>query len=311
MTAVRVDRLVDVLLFFGGMPAVVGNDAVIRTLWRRCGGPFDDIALLVDILVGVNLLVRDQDTIRRTPAGHKVARTLSKGGIADLGVALIRAGVFHAQARTLIEAGTVGEDGSLSCSIAAVRRGGAQLVGLLSRWPAVQLSSSLIVVPAELLNELNSVWALLPPPLELPGFALERKQVGDRAELYSVQTERSRISNPSMIAWVARESDTLGWDVEDRSVTPHRCVEVKGRRDADVVFYLSENEWRRAQELGALYEVHFWGEIDLRREPALEYAALRAAGYPLVIKDFAAQHAAGLWVATATRWRVMPANTVA
>lgn len=84
----------------------------------------------------------------------------------------------------------------------------------------------------------------------LPGFALERKQVGDRAELYSVQTERSRIANPSVIAWVARESDTLGWDVEDRSVTPHRCVEVKGRRDGEVIFYLSENEWRRAHELG-------------------------------------------------------------
>lgn len=51
-----------------------------------------------------------------------------------------------------------------------------------------------------------------------------------------------------------------------------------------------------------------WAE-DLRREPALEYAALRAAGYPLIIKDFAAQFAAGLWVATATRWRVMRAGT--
>ena len=116
--------------------------------------------------------------------------------------------------------------------------------------------------------------------------------------------ERTRVGDPSRIVWVARDTDSLGWDVEDRSRTPHRRIEVKGRRDAEIIFFLSENECSKAQQLGADYEVHFWGEINLNLEPAVEYAALRAAGYPVVIENLAARLAKGDFVAEPVRWRL-------
>jgi hypothetical protein len=122
--------------------------------------------------------------------------------------------------------------------------------------------------------------------------------------MYSVQFERTRLGT-SAIFWVAKDSDELGWDVEDRSVTPHRCIEVKGRRDDEVVFFLSDNEWQKAVELESLYEIQFWGGIDLACDPAIEYARLRANGYPLVINNISTQVGVG-WEATAVRWRISP-----
>lgn len=83
-----------------------------------------------------------------------------------------------------------------------------------------------------------------------------------------------------------------------------RCIEVKGRRDGEVRFFLTENEWAKAQELGSRYEVHFWGEIDLNRGPAAEYAALKALGYPIVVPNFFDQLTGDDWQATAVQWRI-------
>ena len=58
--------------------------------------------------------------------------------------------------------------------------------------------------------------------------------------------------------------------MEDRSVNPYRYIEVKGRRESDLVFYLSDNEWGKAQALGPNYEVQFWGGIDLALDPGVE-----------------------------------------
>ena len=124
--------------------------------------------------------------------------------------------------------------------------------------------------------------------------------------MYTVQHERSRVSDPSGIAWVARDSDLLGWDVEDRTLSPIRCIEVKGRRDSMQQFYLSENELRKARELGSSYELHFWGNIDLNREPSVEYAVLRASGYPLVLPDFHSALTSGNWQVEPVRWRISP-----
>jgi hypothetical protein len=44
--------------------------------------------------------------------------------------------------------------------------------------------------------------------------------------------------------------NTEGWDIDDRSVAPCRCIEVDGRRDQDVIFYLSENGWDRRRDWG-------------------------------------------------------------
>ncbi|MGA7413480.1 MAG: DUF3883 domain-containing protein [Bryobacteraceae bacterium] len=122
--------------------------------------------------------------------------------------------------------------------------------------------------------------------------------------MYSLQFEKTKSADSYQLFWVARDSDSLGWDIEDRSVEPLRCIEVKGRRDHEVLFFLSDNEWSKAKQVGDKYEVHFWGGIDLAREPAVEYAHLTAAGYPLVIRNLPLQISDGAFEATAVQWRI-------
>jgi hypothetical protein len=91
--------------------------------------------------------------------------------------------------------------------------------------------------------------------------------------------------------------------VEDRSINPRRCIEVKGRRETEFMFYLSANEWNKAHALGPNYEVQFWGGIDLTIDPAVEYSKLRASGYPIVIPNLTAELGNSL-EAVAVNWRV-------
>jgi cation transport regulator ChaC len=79
---------------------------------------------------------------------------------------------------------------------------------------------------------------------------------------------------------VSRDSDSLGFDVEDRSTSPTRCIEVKGSRDTELMFFLSETELEKAKEIGSRYELQFCGGIDLSMDPSSEYPLLRARGYP-------------------------------
>jgi len=172
----------------------------------------------------------------------------------------------------------------------------------LAWWTDVQ-TIPIVIIPAELVEELNTVWALLAPEPSLPTWAAERKAVGDRAEMYTVQLERANAADPGVVTWVSQDSDSLGWDVEVRT-RPPRFIEVKGRRDEQVRFFLSDNEWRKAQRLGSGYEIQFWGGIDLTRSPAVEYAALRAAGWPLIVADPAFTLAESPWSMLPATYRV-------
>jgi Domain of unknown function (DUF3883) len=301
-TSVRVRRLSEILVDVAFLPPDITERETETLLWRKCGGPLSEIRSLIDVLVGLKVVRVSGQALTRTQVGHKIAKTTRSRNQDLLALTLIRAGYFHDQAHILLESGEIDADGNLRCPSRFARTGAPQLLGILESWEGVQLFPE-VCIPYRILQELNSVWALLPPPIEIPKWASERKEVGDRAEMYTVQYERTRLG-PS-IFWVARDSDTLGWDVEDRSVMPHRCIEVKGRRDSDVVFYLSENEWNKAQALGANYEVQFWGGIDLAVDPATEYSVLRANGYPLIINNLSAQIGHS-WQAVAVSWRISP-----
>lgn len=298
----RLERLTQILITMPAVSSDPSRDNVRRGLWRTCGGPIDEVDQLVQLLLELRLL-RDDGSGRRTAEGDRVVRGARRGDLRPLGYTLVRGGFFHDQAGSLIEAGEVDGTGDLRCPLRDARRHCAQLIGVLQWWPDVRLRPD-VHIPAELFGELNSIWALIPPPPELPAWAAERKAVGDRAEMYSVQWERQRVANASDIWWVARETDSLGWDIEDHSIDPTRCIEAKGRRDRDVVFFLSANEWNKAQELGPLYEIHFWGGISLDQDPVREYAELVDAGYPLVIQDASAELSSSRWVLEATQWRV-------
>ena len=174
---------------------------------------------------------------------------------------------------------------------------------MLELWPEVQ-TEPIVSIPPDVLAQLDLAWALPPPTRSLSQAAL-RKELGDRAELFTYLRERSRAgANPSHIAWVARDSDTLGWDVEDRSVPACRRIEVKGSQGAETRFYLSENELNKAREHGENYEVQFWGGIDLQASVHPELERLIQAGYPRVYRDPAALIDSGSLLSTPVRWRV-------
>jgi len=301
LTGVRIRRMQAILLLLPNLAANRAKHELIQALWKKCGGTPEETATILDLMDRIKLLRTDDSGSRRTQAGDKLARSLRASNDTPLGLYLIRSGFFHDQARLLLELGKVDASGALTCSIRNAQTAAPQLVHLLSAWDGVATYPEFRASPA-VLQEINSVWALMPPPINIPKWLAERKQVGDRAEMYSLQMERS-LSNPSQIIWVSRDTDALGYDIEDRRGAQLRCIEVKGRRDRDVIFFLSENEWTKAESLKEQYEIHFWGGIDLSSDPAIEYAGLRAAGYPIVFRD-PVQSLSSRLKATPVKWRL-------
>lgn len=133
-----------------------------------------------------------------------------------------------------------------------------------------------------------------------------RKDVGNRGELYTYHFEQLHAEDSSMIRWVAKDNEGLGYDVEDISVYPHRRIEVKASTSSEIRFFLSANEWEMAHYYGEHYEIHFWGGIDLNRVLAEEYSRLRAIGYPLIYQDVAKHLEEDLLNAIPTQYVVKP-----
>lgn len=303
LTAVRLERLCIMVTVIPSSQLGLPAADVLQEVYDAAGGAMEEIGELFALLKMVGLCAQVDGVLRRTREGDRVAKAMRAEDRTLLARALIRAGILHDQARHLVESGRTDARGDLRCELRVARAGAPQLLGLLQWWPEVEERPSLLI-PKMLLDELNSVWALLPPQPETPTWVMERKAIGNRAEMYTVQIERLGAADPSTIAWVARDSDTLGWDVEDRTEVPLRRIEVKGSRDKEPVFFLSDNEWKKAAEHAAGYEIHFWGGIDLSRQPAEEFQMLRTLGFPVVVTGIIDQVARGVWCADAIRWRV-------
>lgn len=305
LTAARTRRLAHILTVVPvRSPGLAVEEARLR-LWRTCGGPIDDIPTLVDVLVGAELIIVDRATLRLSRAGQNVLAKHNAEGPRPLGLALLRGGYMHDQARYLLDIGVTQADGSLSCPTRSARRRCPQLIGVLQFWPDVAVGQS-IDVPAFLVRELETAWALLPPPSvdETAKDAL-RKSIGNRGELYSYQLERLNAADHSKIVWVARDDSNLGYDIEDRSVNPRRRIEVKASGDTPIRFLLSDNEWQKAHNDPSSYEIHFWGGIDLNTDPAEEYTRLRNQGYPRIFADLPGLVTAGEFSAQPTKWRLV------
>ena len=303
LTGPRLERLALALLAIGANAPGIAREGAVRAIWRKCGGSHEEAQQVLDILASLNLVRIESESIKRGDAGNRVARALRAGDYRLLGLTIIRAGLFSSQARSLLESGNVDVDGNLVCLPRIAASVAPQLIGLLSRWPEFR-SRPKVVVPAGVVNELAAVWALRSPEEGESSWLSQRRRVGMRAELYSFQRERSEAQDPSAIAWVAKDSDSLGWDIEDRTATPYRRIEVKGSRGEKPIFFLSENEWKQASNHRSNYEVHFWGNIDLQREEPSEYASLRAIGFPIVIPNIWEQVVSGEWAATPVQWRI-------
>ncbi len=303
LTAPRVRRLHEVLAVIPNRPPGVTYDAARLPIWRRCGGPIEDVPKLLEVLVHAELVQRERGALRATAAGR---RTLARNRVENerpLALALIRSGLMHDQARSLLDTFPTDPAGHLICRDSHARRVAPQLIGLLERWTI--RAGPTLDIPPTLVDELVAVWALIAPPSEARAVEdARRKTIGNRAEAYSYQLERLGATNGSDIIWVARDDDDLGYDIEDRSTTPRRRIEVKGSGGVEPRFFMSDNEWRKAHDDPTSYEVQFWGGIDLNRPAADEYVTLRSNGFPIVFQDLPSLVSAGLLDAQPERWRL-------
>jgi hypothetical protein len=232
-----------------------------RIVWRSCGGPLDEVRQLIHLLVKADL-VSTGHALRLTREGRRIATQDHQHGGTLLGRTLIRAGFFSDQVRRITELGSIDSaSGALRCSRHIALQAAPQLIGVLRRFSGVEWSPELSIPPA-LVEELADVWALL--PMRAPATDDPRKAIGDRGELYSYRLERVRSEDRNKIHWVARDDDSLGYDIEDSSVIPERRIEAKASASRDVRFILSANEWKVAHRYGEDYEIHFWGASTLR-----------------------------------------------
>jgi hypothetical protein len=159
--------------------------------------------------------------------------------------------------------------------------------------------------------ELDSVWNELPPSSRIAWADdnKRRKAIGDLAELFSLQIERSAgVGLVSNVRWVSRDDDSLGYDIEVRNGTTRR-IEVKGSSGRNIQFFLSANEYRVALQHASAYEIHFWGEIQLSTELHEEYERLRAVGYPIRVTDPAVTLAAPPWSISPSQYSVVRSPT--
>lgn len=283
-------------------PGLLGESARLH-LWRVCGGPIDEVLPLLALLIDLGFVRRVGNYLRLSRDGRTLQARLGSRAAQDLALALLRAGYFYDQARTLLDLGQLDESGNLTCALRSARSSCGQLVGLLQNWPSVSITPRL-QVPAELVAELQAVWALLPPPTAEDGVsAATRKSIGNRGELYSYHYERLRAQVASDIIWVARDDDNLGYDIEDIG-TPRRRIEAKASGDLHPRFFMSENEWNKAHYDPDHYEIHFWGGVDLNVRPADEFLRMRNGGFPLVLENLPDRVSAGTVEATPVKWRL-------
>ncbi|MFJ4755004.1 DUF3883 domain-containing protein [Streptomyces sp. NPDC088763] len=260
-----------------------------------------DIPMLVDILIQIGLVEINDTWLRTTKAGVRVATQDHQVGGRLLGQALIRAGLFAGQIRRLLEVSDIDSAGSLVCSRDLAVSVAPQLTGILRRFATVSFSDELRI-EASLVSEMGDVWSLLPAPV---GPVLDfKKDMGNRGELYSYQFCRMHAADGTKVRWVARDDETLGYDIEDLNYDPKRRIEVKASGDANVRFYLSQNEWAVARELGDNYEVHFWGGISLKSPVQEEFDKLRGLGFPLIFRGLSNLITSGSLAAIPTQYLV-------
>lgn len=304
LTAVRVARLPLVLRAIRSHPPPgISAERAERVVWQSCGGPLDDVPGLITVLAQAGLI--SGSTLRLTKVGRRVATQDHQHGGTILARTLIHTGFFADQARRLVELSQVDDkSGEMTCFRRVALENAPQLVGQLRLFDGVVWEEKLRV-PASLSGEISEIWSLL--PMRSPKNDI-RKAIGDRGELYSYRFEQLRAKDSSTIRWVARDDESLGYDVEDNSASPQRRIEVKASSLPEPRFFLSANEWEVAHRHGEHYEIHFWGTIDLNRLPPDEYSRLRAAGYPIIYLNVSQQIADGMLIASPTQYLVEHAS---
>ena len=272
----------------------------MRELKQSIDGPRHEIQELVDVLAQLKLLHIGAGRFQLSQRGRRLATMSSERVARELGQLLIERGFLHDQVRHLIEMSTVDSEGFHTSEVRVLRHSAPQLLGLLRGWPGI-VGPSLVRVPTELFAAVDAPWSLVPVRQPTDETA---KAVGTRAEAYSVRFLRLTSEKPTAVTWVARDDESLGYDIEDRSTGTVRRIEVKGSQGRDVRFFLTANEYAVACDDPSSYEVHFWGEIDLNRDPNSEFDMLTSRGFPLRFENLQAHLVDRRLVAEPTTYRV-------
>jgi hypothetical protein len=190
-----------------------------------------------------------------------------------------------------------------ACLLCARARTIAPALAAVIAWQPAWRRRDHFVVPLDAL-QLAMVGAAMEIADGRPDWVEGRERVGHRAEAYSLRVEREE-HGPGAILHVSRdEGDRFGYDLEDVSIEPSRLIECKGSRATALSFVMSANELAVAGEHPDRYEIHYWGGVDLGRTPDEDFAALREAGYPTVIRDPAGAIERGEFSANAEAWKV-------
>lgn len=299
-TATRVRRLQRLVARLPARAPGIPRGELIRELKPSIDGPRHEIPQLVDVLAKLKLLHIGAGRFQLSQRGRRLATMSTERAARELGELLIVRGFLHDQVRHLIEISTFDGEGLYASEVRVLRHAAPQLLGLLRAWPGV-VGPSLVKVPTELFEAFDAPWSLLPVSQPTDETA---KAVGTRAEAYSVRFLRLASAQPGAVIWVARDDESLGYDIEDHSTGAVRRIEVKGSQGGDVRFFLTANEYAVACDDPWSYEVHFWGEIDLNRDPNSEFDMLTNRGFPLTFENLQAHLADRRLVAEPTNYRV-------
>ncbi len=301
----RVRRLNKLIRFLPRISQGIGRNRLLLDLKYYLDGPRHELPQLIDLLGTLGILSIHNTRVRLSRKGQRFATLNDANARQELAELIIQSGFLHTQVRflhTQVQVSTIND--YIRIPLSPLRRSAPQLLGLFHAWPGI-VGTSFVELPQSLYLTLETPWSLTPLPTSDGG---TRKAVGSRGEAYSYHYLRLQSTSPTAINWVALDDDGLGYDIEDRSIGFVR-IEVKASQQAVVRFFFSENEYKVANHNPNTYQVHFWGGVNLNRDPNSEFAILRDQGFPIIFTDMAAHLEDGRLKAVPNGYRVTLGDT--
>ncbi len=295
----EIERSIDALVALRGLRRQPWEVEFLRP---RLGGSGRPVLSSLEELAALGLLISDaQGTWSLTERGEQAIDARAAGNWSPLvEITMVAGGLEREIEAFLIEAETEGGDVRLHTSRA--RRVAPALCAVLS-WRSEWRDGASLCVPRSALDTAMAEAAMQIAEGRSPWVA-ELERVGYRAEAYSLRLEREQHGAHAVTHVSADDDgDRFGYDIEESSSGFTRRIEAKGSRSGSVTFTLSESELGAAQAARGLYEIQFWGDIDLATAPRHEYVHLRNAGYPAVLQDPAGMIKRGELNAVAAGWR--------
>jgi hypothetical protein len=240
-----------------------------------------------------------EDNWVRTDRGDGIVEALVQQDWAPYCEALLALEDVSCEAIDLIRVGTVYES-TWRCLLIRAQKAAPTLTTILG-WRADFRDGPTLALPVGVLEAASSNY-LMAAARETPAWVKDRESVGHRAEAYSMRYVAAELGADRLL-WVSVDvGDQLGYDIEADGGA--RAIEVKGSRGRDISFILTAKERATAVQFGGAYEIQYWGEISLDREPAAEYELLVERGYPRVIQNPAAALDQDEWTLESVAWRV-------